>query len=214
MTHICVGKLTIIGSNNGLSPGRRQAIIWTNAGILFIEPLGTNFSEILIVIQIFSFKKMRLKMSSAKWRPFCPGLNVLKGCSKLIYSVKLLSTVRNLNNLNSNRTLNTIMTSFSTFHYIFEFSRNNSCSIFQAGAMQIHPLYLMMPVTIATSLAFMLPVATPPNAMVFAYGTMKIIDMVRYWLEMHVYLDMQNCFENDKSCIHFLNHIFDLAWLK
>ena len=77
VTHICVGKLTIIGSNNGLSPGRRQAIIWTNAGILFIEPLGTNFSEILIVIQIFSFKKMRLKMSSANWRPFCPGLNVL-----------------------------------------------------------------------------------------------------------------------------------------
>ena len=45
VTHICVGKLTIIGSENGLSPGRRQAIIWTNAGILLIEPLGTNFSE-------------------------------------------------------------------------------------------------------------------------------------------------------------------------
>ena len=77
VTHICVGKLTIIGSANGLAPGRRQAIIWTNAGILLIEPLGTNFSEILIRIQIFSFKKMRLKMSSAKWRPFCLGLNVL-----------------------------------------------------------------------------------------------------------------------------------------
>ena len=75
--HIWVGKLTIIGSDNGLSPGRRQAIIWTNAGILLIEPLGTNFSEILIGIQIFSFKKMRLKMASAKWRPFCLGLNVL-----------------------------------------------------------------------------------------------------------------------------------------
>ena len=47
VTHICVGKLTIIGSDNGLSPGRRQAIIWTNAGIIepLIEPLGTNFSE-------------------------------------------------------------------------------------------------------------------------------------------------------------------------
>ena len=43
-------KLSIIGSDNGLSPGRRQAIIWTNAGILLIEPLGTNFSEILIEI--------------------------------------------------------------------------------------------------------------------------------------------------------------------
>ena len=48
-----------------------------NAGILLNEPLGTNFSEIFIGIQIFSFKNMRLKMSSAKWRPFCLGLNVL-----------------------------------------------------------------------------------------------------------------------------------------
>ena len=77
MTHICVGTLTIIDSDNGLSPGRRQAIIWTNAGILLIGPLGTNFNEILIGIQTFSFKKMQLKMSSAKWRPFCLGLNVL-----------------------------------------------------------------------------------------------------------------------------------------
>ena len=67
-----------IGSDNGLSPGRRQAIIWTNAGILLIGPLGTNFSENLIAILTFSFTKMRLKVSSAKWRPFCLGLNVLK----------------------------------------------------------------------------------------------------------------------------------------
>ena len=77
MTHICVGKLTNIGSDNGLSPGRRQAIIWTNAGILLIGPLGTNFSEFLIVIYACSFNKMHLKMSSAKWRPFFLGLNVL-----------------------------------------------------------------------------------------------------------------------------------------
>ena len=77
MTHICVSKLTTIGSDNGLSPDRRQAIIWTNAGILLIGPLGTNFSENLIWIQTFSFKKMPLKMSSAKWRPFCLGLNEL-----------------------------------------------------------------------------------------------------------------------------------------
>ena len=48
VTHICVSKLTSIGSDNGLAPGRRQAIIWTNAGILLIGHLGTNFSEILI----------------------------------------------------------------------------------------------------------------------------------------------------------------------
>ena len=72
MMHICVRKLTIIGWDNGLSPGRRQAIIWTNAGILLISPLGTNFNEILIGIHTFSFKKMHLKMSSAKWRPLMP----------------------------------------------------------------------------------------------------------------------------------------------
>ena len=73
----CVSKLTTTSSDNGLSPGRRQAIIWTNAGIMFIRPLGTNFSEILIEIHRSSFKKMHLKMDSAKWRPFCLGLNVL-----------------------------------------------------------------------------------------------------------------------------------------
>ena len=77
VTHICVSKLTIIGSDNGLSPGRRQAITWTNVGILLIGPLGTNFSKMLIEIHISSFKKMRLKMSYARWRPSCLGLNVL-----------------------------------------------------------------------------------------------------------------------------------------
>ena len=76
VTHVCVDKLTIIGSDNGLSPERRQAIIWTNAGILLIRPLGTNFSEILIEIQTFSLKKIRLKISSAKCCSFRLGLNV------------------------------------------------------------------------------------------------------------------------------------------
>ena len=48
VTRICVGKLTIIGSDNDLSPGWRQTIIWTNAGILLIGPLAASFSEILI----------------------------------------------------------------------------------------------------------------------------------------------------------------------
>ena len=77
VTHICVSKLSILASDNGLSPGRRQAIIWTNAGMLLIGPLRTNFNEMLIKIHTFSFKKMHLKMSSGKWRPFCLGLNVL-----------------------------------------------------------------------------------------------------------------------------------------
>ena len=76
-THICVSKVSIIGWDNGLSPGRRQAIIWTNAGILLIWPLGTNFNKTSIEIHTFSFKKVHLKLSSGKWRPFCLGLNVL-----------------------------------------------------------------------------------------------------------------------------------------
>ena len=59
MTHIYVSssKLTIIGSDNGLLPGRRQAIIWTSGGILLIRPIQTNFNEILIKIDTFSFLK-------------------------------------------------------------------------------------------------------------------------------------------------------------
>ena len=91
VTHICVGKLTIIDSDNGLSPGRRQAIIWTNAEILLIGPLGTNINEILISVQTFSFKKMHLKMSSAKWRLCCLGLNVLNTTS-CMYKVTLAQT--------------------------------------------------------------------------------------------------------------------------
>ena len=67
----------MIGSDNGLSPDRRQAINWTNAGILLNGTLRTNFSEFLIQILPFSFKKMRLKVSSVKWRPFCLGLSVI-----------------------------------------------------------------------------------------------------------------------------------------
>ena len=67
-THICISNLIIIGSDNGLSPGQRQAIIWSSAGILLIGPLGLNFSEILIEIQTFSFKKKHLKVLSAKCR--------------------------------------------------------------------------------------------------------------------------------------------------
>ena len=76
MTHICVGNLTIIGSNNGLSPERRQAIIWPNAGILLIGPLWTNLkseinemkneNETLIKIYTSSLTKIHLKMSFGK----------------------------------------------------------------------------------------------------------------------------------------------------
>ena len=67
--YIYIANLTIIGSDNGMSSGQHQAIIWTNAGILLIEPLGTNFSEILvknsyIFIQENAFEKVLCIMAA------------------------------------------------------------------------------------------------------------------------------------------------------
>ena len=93
MTRICVSKLNIIGSDNGLAPGRRQAIIWTNTGILLIGPLGTQPSDILVEIFIFLLKKIHFKMSSGKWWPFCLGLNRLKELpsrSVAVYGIEVL----------------------------------------------------------------------------------------------------------------------------
>ena len=69
--HICVSKLIIIGWDNGLSPGRRQAIISTNDGILLIGPLGTNFSEILIEIHIQYRTRLSSPLMRANARPQC-----------------------------------------------------------------------------------------------------------------------------------------------
>ena len=75
---MCISKLTIIGLDWSLSHGRHQAIIWTNYGIFLIGPLGINFGDLFIEIRIFSFKKMHLKIASAKWGRFCPARNMLK----------------------------------------------------------------------------------------------------------------------------------------
>ena len=69
-------KCAIIGSDNGLSPSRRQAIIQTNARILLIRPLGINLSELLIEINIFSFQANVFEngvweMASISFRPQC-----------------------------------------------------------------------------------------------------------------------------------------------
>ena len=77
MTHKWVSNLSSIGSDNGLPPGECQAIIWNNTGLLSIEPLETNISEIFMGIHTFSFKKLHLKMLLAKWQPFCFSLNML-----------------------------------------------------------------------------------------------------------------------------------------
>ncbi|NWR43717.1 S13A2 protein, partial [Regulus satrapa] len=48
-----------------------------------------------------------------------------------------------------------------------------------AEAICLNPLYVMLPCTLSASLAFMLPVATPPNAIVFSYGQLRVIDMAK-----------------------------------
>ena len=91
VTYICVSKLTIIGSDNVLSPGWCQAIILTNAGILSIGPLEINFSENSIKIPNFSFMKMQRKISSGNWRPFCLALNGLSLTDYLNHSREIWS---------------------------------------------------------------------------------------------------------------------------
>ena len=85
LTHICISKLNIIGSDNGLSPDRHQAIIWTIAGLLLIGPLGKNFSEILIEILTFSenaFESVIWETATILSQP---------QCVKLIESIELSS---------------------------------------------------------------------------------------------------------------------------
>ena len=100
-THICVSKLNIIGSDNGLSPDWRQAIIWTNAGILLIEPVGTN--KLLwnlsrnshIFIQENVFENVVWKIAAILSRPqfvnsLAPGRY---SCSNKLMIFKLISRI-------------------------------------------------------------------------------------------------------------------------
>ena len=94
LTGASVSEPTVC-SDNCLSHARCKAIIWTNAGLLFIGLLGTNFSEILIAAQKTSLKKMYLEIST-KCRLWCLGLSVLTIqvpveyiCGTLTYSLQI-----------------------------------------------------------------------------------------------------------------------------
>ena len=69
MVHICINELTKTGSDNDLSPGLHQVFIWTNAGILLIGHLETNFSEIHIIIQENALENVICEMASILSRP-------------------------------------------------------------------------------------------------------------------------------------------------
>ena len=97
MIYICVSKLNIIGSDNGLLPGQHKAIIWTKAGLLLIGPLRTNISEILIGIYTVSFSKMHLKILSGNWQPSCLNLSVLNGNTIMKYALHVIQWYLNSN---------------------------------------------------------------------------------------------------------------------
>ena len=81
-------KLRVTGLCEGNSPvtGEFPA---QRAGILLIGPQGANFSEIVIELHALPFKKMHLKRSSAKWRLFCLGLNMLMRSFDIFHYVSL-----------------------------------------------------------------------------------------------------------------------------
>ena len=76
-THICISKISIIGSDNGLLPGPLHYLnqCWDIDNFTPRNKLWYNINRKLI--HFYSFKKMHLKMSSGKWRPSCLSLNVL-----------------------------------------------------------------------------------------------------------------------------------------
>ena len=80
MTHIYLGNMIINFSDNGLSPSRRQAIIWTSAGILLFEHLETNFRGIDFIREN-AFGNVAWKMATILFRPQC-----VKGMIKLSYN--------------------------------------------------------------------------------------------------------------------------------
>ena len=89
VTHICVGNLTIIGSDNDLSPGRRQVIIWTNSGIFLIGHL----SKSIHFIQENAFKAIVCRMAAILSRPQYVNTNGIQMWSQWTHDVILESLV-------------------------------------------------------------------------------------------------------------------------
>lgn len=70
----------------------------------------------------------------------------------------------------------------------------------QAEAIHVNPLYILLPSTLCTSFAFLLPVANPPNAIVFSYGHLKVIDMVSQQLKEHTTIQYASICDGPNRC--------------
>ena len=157
MTHICISKSAIIGSDNGLSPGCPQVIIWINAGILSIQILGSNFSEIVSKIHTFSFKKMHLKLSLPKWQQFCVSFIVLKVINWINHMIasmpenqlwRIWPNKSNLSDKNDNKTQNIFLANHNKMMCKFygtycslsreEFATKNLCNILKCQTQCLH----------------------------------------------------------------------------
>ena len=134
--HLCIGNLTIIVSYNGLSSGQRQAIIWANAGILLNGPLWTNFSEILIEILTFSFKKMQFKALSVKWQLFCLCLNLCSHSWSIFMMLLVVASFMNIPGLNGCIT-------FKFGHKILQTQRNVFIVLFDLQGLNFVMIVLM-----------------------------------------------------------------------
>lgn len=93
-------------------------------------------------------------------------------CNNVVVSTIMLPVFASMVSVNTHNEI------FSLF-VLFQVSFPDSLLYHQAKTLSIHPLYIMIPPTIGSSLAFMLPVATPPNALTFSYAKLSMIDMVR-----------------------------------
>ena len=80
MAHICVNKLDVIGSSNGLSPVRRQAVVWINDDLLLIGPLEIIFGEIAIKITSTFIQEDAFENVVCETGLFCFGLIVFQAC--------------------------------------------------------------------------------------------------------------------------------------
>ena len=94
-THICVSKLTVVGSDNGLSPGWRQAIIWINDGILLIRPLGLQWNlkqNWHIFIQENAFENIVCEIAAILSRSQCVKRILTQRRSYVLSSVALTTS--------------------------------------------------------------------------------------------------------------------------